>query len=77
LLCDDPPKDEGGRGIGVTMVWDFPKGAIALDKLEATVWIQFLVFPNGPKTGQNGTRTWNVESRKLRFTLKGEDWIKE
>ena len=77
LPCNDPAKNVGSRGIAVTLAWDLPGGVTPTDKLQATVWVQFLAFPAEPKRKENEAQAWNVESRKLRFALKGGSWIKE
>jgi hypothetical protein len=80
LPCNDPAAAREGErgGIAVTVIWDgFPKGVISMDRLEATVWIEFLVLPDRASERKDRSQGWDAELRRLRFRLKEGSWVKE
>ncbi len=79
LPCDEPPEQKsiGGRGVAVTTVHDGLRKGAPADTLEATVWMQLLVLPGTRIEQRAGPSPCGVETRRVKFILRGEEWIKE
>jgi hypothetical protein len=79
LRCDEAATEKADTdlAISVTIIWDGYPAPNTLNRFEATVSIPFLVFPRRPRSNDDPSQTWRVETRTLRFVLKEGKWMKD